>query len=1364
MPSFEELYSPHRFRNRVAAKTVVGVLNTGIDVTNLFLDVEDQFKPVDLDSDVFQPTIRRLANTVADVTNEDRGKQALDIMTSMTRAPQSSLVDMGEDSAVFLLGFLGGRKLIQSGIGLTAKAVGSARVAGASGIAKYGVDLAAGAGSAFILEDPEADRLVNFIPEKYRPAFLDYLAYDPDEDESRIEGRFKNALVDMGLGVLADGAFGLVAKTFKHARRSIHLEAAGDPELATKLAKEILGTDGIRKAPKEAPEVDLSSSSYAKAAKDAKEYLGVDDTAGFTKEAGSGPKSPIDPKKEAEVIETILKAGPDASKGEDMADVYFRAINHTHMDFANEVAVEKTTNAILKAIYKDLDTRGVQSWDEVYEASETLAKEGHLDSFERMAKLTDDTVASLRRATPATMLIRRMFTESAEEFHQAQTRYYMMKAGKAKTELARELRDRLGTHIMLTANLSRVGTEWGRGLSSLRARVGGDLGAFDTPVKKMVKEKVAAEAAEAAEATGKPKKPRKPTDVVKEAQTQVEKLTKELAKLRKRFGDDSKLKGPKPKKPDTPEVKDLKERIAFYKGAEADAKRVTKLEGKLEALKALASRGTKLDLEAGTGKLKLPSSLKTPEIVALEKEIASVVAAMNKKLKALEPAPTMAERVRQALQAEDPDRALFQAVKEAEDGQLEELMKVLQGFNAADARQWLASKGEAAPKTLRILETLRNIRMMNILSGVPTFVTNTVGGITTTLFRRGVEDMIASLVPSAGKDRMRFMGEVRALRSTLEQPMELFSAGFKGLAEARKSGKSNSDIFAGLAVDDVSRLRDEGMNMDLLIRSDATGAKWINTYGKVAHALSYGHMTVGDQFIKQSGFGGEATSIAFSKGVLKGLKGEALDKYVKTMTEQSIFLGRKGKEGAKYMLDSLQRDQGLSLEDAWKHLKEVSEMVQDGRTYAKDGVFQGDISSKTLKGLETWLNQQNAGSHLLKTMVFPFYRTPVKIMEFSLERTPFLQAISRKWRADFLGHNGTRAKQRAIAKFVSGSMMYSGAFALANSNMITGKHRPEERDALLANKIPEYSIRVPHTDKWISFLRADPFAMFLGISADMNKLVQEGKLDAGTAMAATMNALSSNVLNKTFMKGLSDSLKAANSPAEFGAYYTESQVRSIVSPLSAFQRSFEKVWNANSEEYRKQKPDPAMGELRGWVDIMLGDTGLTGTREYDMTDALGNKIERGSLLSELTGFRTAESSSSPAMRELALHKRMPKNRELSLATKFKMTQEEFLEFKKILGEDVKLRDRLDRIVRSPKYRGASNGEQVKLLDKVIRDSRKIAKGLMLRRDPSLRSKVVAHKRARLLGNLQSTEASLGIPTLDRILETRRETGDREDIL
>jgi len=1207
MSSFETLFSPFRFQGRVAGKTAVGILNTGIDVANLFQDIDDQFKPVDLDQDVYDTIIRTTANTVGDALNPNRGAQAKAILTSMTRAPESSFEEMTEDGATFLLGFLGGRKVIQGAVGATARGIQASRVG------KFGIDLGAGAASAFILEDPEADRLVNFIPEEHRPAFIDYLAYDPDADESRLEGRLKNALVDMGLGTLADGAFGLIVKGLQQTRRAVHIGGAGDPEVAAKLAKDTLGVDVTPKPPEMPPEIPLTTKAFEQGIK-------VD----LSESAQAGARKGFSAEKELEAFKAFLRIGPQEK---DLATGVEQAFNHLHFDYANTVNTADTLAKALNAASDTFKKADVQTWDDLRKASNDVLPKGLQKSFESIAEITGMTAKEINEAGPKVHLIRRMYDESASQLETLKDRY-LQASSKKQDEIAKEVLQRMQTHLMLSDGLNQLGTGAGRLLRSFAAKATGDLGAFETPVTRLLNERVAKE-----------------------------------------------------------------------------------------------------------GSQSLPKGIKEGSLT---------------------------ERVHKALGAEDSAQGVSQALKEATKDELREMMKIIGSFDMKDTKAWLKGQKLEKGTALKALETLRKIKMMNILSGVPTLVVNNMSNAASVLFRKGFEDLIASAVPVSSPDRMRFLGEVKGMRALLQQTLGLFSDLFTGTAKGIKAGKPVSEVMAELAVDDISRLREERVALNSLVNSDTLWAKVINGYGKVAHALSFGHMEFSDMVAKQALFAGEAKAIANGKGILKGLKGRQLVDYENTMTEQSIFLARKGRAGAKHLVNSLVA-QGRSMDDAVKHLQELTEMVDQGRAVAKDGVFQSEISSETLRAIENALNKNNAGMHLLKTMVFPFYRTPVKIVEFAIERTPILQAASRKWRADLLGVNGGRAKQRAIAKMFTGSAMYSGAFYLAQNNLITGKHAPEERAALLAAGIPEYSMKIPHTDKYIQYSRTDPFAMFLGISADLNKLVENDQLDAGTAMAAMMNATTNNVLNKTFMKGLSDSLKAANNPAEFGAYYTDSQVRAIVSPLSSFQRTFEKVWNANSEEYRKQKPDPALTELRGWVDVLLGDTGLTETRPYDLSDALGNKIERGSLWSELTGMRTSEVDESPSMRELALHKRFPKNRELTFDTGFKMTQEEFLEFKEILGSDVKVRERMDRLVRTRKYQRASTDNQAKMLDRVIRDARGMAKAIMLRRNPELKSQVREHKRNRLSGNLRSLERSMGVPTLDEILENPRTDIERGGI-
>jgi len=1194
MATFDFLYSQQRSRGRIAAQSAVGIANTGIDVVNLFREQDEQFKPIDLDEDVFNTQISAVSRSISLLSTPEMGAKAQAALKEFTRAPETAVGEFTEDASVFLLGFLGGRKLLTAGVSSVAKGATTARAG------KAAIDLSAGAGSAFVLEDPADTRIANFIPEKHRGAFLNYLAYDPDGDETRLEGRFKNALTDMGLGVVSDTALTAIMKSFKHLRRGVHLEAAGDPEVAARKIAEATGLTASPEVPKGAPEIDLSTSGFEGAPK--------------APVAPSGAASP------AEVVEEILRIG--AKDKADAGDTMFRAMNHTHFDYADPKGTMHTADQVLKVVSKELDNQSIQTWDDVLKLSDGVAKKKNLDSIGAIAKLTGETVENLRKATPVTHLIRRMYTESGTELQKLKSSYLQSSPAK-QDEIVEELGERMQTHMLLTGSISELGTGAGRLLRSFGMNAQGDLGMFKTPIKDLIDAK-------------------KPT----------------------------------PKK------------------------------------------------TVGSAKDSLQS------------------------------------RVEAALADSDPN-AVANAVQVATKDELHSLMKALKDVDMTDAKSWIKRQNRETGKGLKALQVLRKIKMMNILSGLPTLVMNNTGNALSLGFRKGFEDIIAAMVPSRSPDRMRLFGELKSMHVAAQQPVELLGSIFKGTAQAARRGEPLSEVFAKLAVDDVSRLREEHLAVDTLINSNSTGARIINSLGKFAHAMSFGHMELSDMFFKQAAFASETKALANSKGLSRGLKGRDLLDYETTMVEQSIFLARKGKEGARHMLETMQAN-GKSLEDSVRHMNEVADMVNESRRFAKEGVFQDEISSQTLKAFESALNKQNAGMHMLKTLVFPFYRTPVKIVEFAAERTPILQAFSRKWRADLSGVNGARSQQRAVAKFITGATMYAGAFQLAQNNLITGKHRPEERAALLADGIPEYSIRAPNTDKWISFQRLDPFAMFLGVTADLNKLVEIGALDGGTAAAAVMNAVSSNVLNKTFMKGLADSLEAANNPAQFGAYYTDSQVRAIVSPLSSFQRTFEKVWNNNSEEYRKQKPEPAFTELRDWVDILIGDTGLTDTREYDMSDALGNKIERGPLWSELTGLRATETDDSPAMRELALHKRFPSNRELSLTTGFKMNRKEFLDFKEILGSDVKLKSRLDKIVSTSKYKRSSPDKQALLLDKVIRDARGVAKATLIRRDPELKSKVVAHKRERLLRSLRASEQTSGIPSIDKILETRKQTFERDE--
>jgi len=211
----------------------------------------------------------------------------------------------------------------------------------------------------------------------------------------------------------------------------------------------------------------------------------------------------------------------------------------------------------------------------------------------------------------------------------------------------------------------------------------------------------------------------------------------------------------------------------------------------------------------------------------------------------------------------------------------------------------------------------------------------------------------------------------------------------------------------------------------------------------------------------------------------------------------------------------------------------------------------------------------------------------------------------------------------------------------------------------------------------------------------------------------------------------------------------------------SFQRTFEKVWNANDEEYRKQRPDENLTELSQWVDILIGESGVT--RQRYMRDALGNKVQRSNIVGEVLGFRAEETTDSPALRELARLKRFPSNRELTFDTGFKMRPEEFQTFKEILGDKVNLTERLNAVVEDPRYKALGNIKRSKVLDNIIRKSRKAAKVAQLKADPELLEEVKTHHKGRMLKAFEQTERDLQTPrvTIEDILSQRRDKSIRK---
>ena len=150
-------------------------------------------------------------------------------LTKDGEKPKEGVANFAYNTSEFLVGFIPALKAVRT-------------IGGAAAVTKAGMiaeGAAAGGLGAFVSLDPKEERMSNMLNDNLPPIFknpvTDYLASDPNDSE--LEGRFKNALENAGLGVVSDIALNGIFKAVK-AAKGYFVEKGIDPLAALKFAKD----------------------------------------------------------------------------------------------------------------------------------------------------------------------------------------------------------------------------------------------------------------------------------------------------------------------------------------------------------------------------------------------------------------------------------------------------------------------------------------------------------------------------------------------------------------------------------------------------------------------------------------------------------------------------------------------------------------------------------------------------------------------------------------------------------------------------------------------------------------------------------------------------------------------------------------------------------------------------------------------------------------------------------------------------------------------------------------------------------------------------------------------------------------------
>ncbi len=206
------------------------------------------------------------------------------------------------------------------------------------------------------------------------------------------------------------------------------------------------------------------------------------------------------------------------------------------------------------------------------------------------------------------------------------------------------------------------------------------------------------------------------------------------------------------------------------------------------------------------------------------------------------------------------------------------------------------------------------------------------------------------------------------------------------------------------------------------------------------------------------------------------------------------------------------------------------------------------------------------------TIVAPFIRTPANIARYAIRHSPVGFATPEIWKALSKYKEGKLSQgdfADIIAPRISGTLVAGLATIMARSGLITGAGPSDrgERKALLATGWQPYSVTITINGHkvWVPYSRFDPLSQTFGSVADIVEL-SDAK-DFNDSFSRLTGSIASNLLNRTYLRGLSDLANAYSDPKQYLANYIASNANALTPAY------LDKLAQAIDPVYRETRPE-----------------------------------------------------------------------------------------------------------------------------------------------------------------------------------------------
>lgn len=524
-----------------------------------------------------------------------------------------------------------------------------------------------------------------------------------------------------------------------------------------------------------------------------------------------------------------------------------------------------------------------------------------------------------------------------------------------------------------------------------------------------------------------------------------------------------------------------------------------------------------------------------------------------------------------------------------------------------------------------------------LLSGPTTHIVNSVSNALTLISRPLLERPVRAAIDSVrslatGTQRANFMGEVGA------DLMGIVRGVPEGVSSAIHAFQDGISSFGSGKMEDAVRTASA-------IKGPL--GRVINIPGRALQAA--------DEFFKTVVRSGEMSALAYKDAAKRGLKGQAMADHISSILTRST-------EHA---------------EDLWK----------TATTEAKYRTFTqplGDIGQAL---------QKIRRHSTVARVVVPFLNTPINVAKFGLERTPmnFARLVYKHGLKDLL----TKPELvDELAKPVLGSLIAVPVVSMAADGRITGGgiRNPERRSVMRAAGWQPYSIKIG--DKYYSYARIEPISIIVGLAADYVEL--DGIIDKQDAASKIALAISQNLTNKTFMRGISDLIKAVSEPERYGERWVTSLSGTLIPTGVA------SIARVN---------DPVLRRPQGFVEALQARTPGLSQDISPMRDIWGEEIALpGSaaqkLLSPVYISKISQDKATLEIDRLKMDVQTPRMR----LGKVELSKQELDFFIETAGKKAKIL--VDELINRGTYKNMTDFEREFEIDKAFSAARKEASDIL----------------------------------------------------